>query len=191
MTRLSPFLMLALASSSLAQEPAPVTPPAAAPPAAAAGERCKIVVLNLVGRSLPETDAEVPNILTETLASEVGAVSGCDVVSQADIIAMLDYEKQKAVCTDGNDSCLAEIGAALGAERVIAGTIGRLGADYILAARWRAAPRSPSVARPSSCGARPRTPADASSTPATCPPTPRWTRAPWAEAALARARSSG
>lgn len=135
MTRLSPFLMLALASSSLAQEPAPVTPPAAAPPAAAAGERCKIVVLNLVGRSLPETDAEVPNILTETLASEVGAVSGCDVVSQADIIAMLDYEKQKAVCTDGNDSCLAEIGAALGAERVIAGTIGRLGADYILAAR--------------------------------------------------------
>ncbi|OGQ10751.1 MAG: hypothetical protein A2138_25970 [Deltaproteobacteria bacterium RBG_16_71_12] len=48
---------------------------------------------------------------------------------------MLDYEKQKAVCTDGSDSCLAEVGAALGAERVVAGTIGKLGNDYILAAR--------------------------------------------------------
>ncbi|MBI1946815.1 MAG: hypothetical protein HYS27_14055 [Deltaproteobacteria bacterium] len=127
-----PVLVLIAATSTWAQDAAPPEPP---PAAAAATERCKIVVLNLVGRSLPTGDEEVPSILTETLAGEVGVVSGCDVVSQADIIAMLDYEKQKAVCTDGSDSCLAEVGAALGAERVVAGTIGKLGADYVLTAR--------------------------------------------------------
>lgn len=130
MRRLLPILLLVAASTTWAQDPAPPAP-APAPPA----ERCKIVVLNLVGRSLPAGDEEVPSILTETLAGEVGVVSGCDVVSQADIIAMLDYEKQKAVCTDGSDSCLAEVGAALGAERVVAGTIGKLGSEYVLAAR--------------------------------------------------------
>ena len=129
MSRFLAALLLFTASSAQAQDAAP------AAPAAPAVERCKIVVLALVGRSLPAGDEEVPSILTETLAAEVGVVSGCDVVSQADIIAMLDYEKQKAVCTDGSDSCLAEVGAALGAERVVAGTIGKLGSDYILAAR--------------------------------------------------------
>lgn len=102
---------------------------------AAAPEKCRIVVLNLVGRSLPESEADLPFLLTDTLAGEVGAVSGCDVVSQADIVAMLDYEREKAVCTDGSDSCLAEIGQALGAERVIGGTLGRLGEEYVLAVR--------------------------------------------------------
>jgi hypothetical protein len=103
--------------------------------AAAAPEKCKIVVLNLVGRALAAGDTELPIIVTESLAGEVGIVSGCDVVSQGDIIAMLDYERQKAVCTDGSDSCLAEVGQALGADRVVAGTIGKLGADFILTAR--------------------------------------------------------
>lgn len=93
------------------------------------------MVLNLVGRALPKADEELPAILTETLAAEVETVSGCDVVSQADILAMLDFERQKAVCTDGSDSCLAEVGQALGADRVVAGTLGKLGTDYILAAR--------------------------------------------------------
>ena len=121
-----------------AQAPAASEPPASTPPppaTAPAAERCKIVVLNLVGRALPKDDEELPAILTETLAGEVGVVSGCDVVSQADIVAMLDYEKQKAVCTDGSDSCLAEIGQALGADRVVAGTLGMLGGDYLITAR--------------------------------------------------------
>ena len=108
---------------------------APAAPAPARSEKCKIVVLNLVGRNLPKDDDELPALLTDTLANEVGVASGCDVVSQADIVAMLDYEKQKAVCTDGSDSCLAEVGQALGADRVVAGTVGKLGGDFILAAR--------------------------------------------------------
>jgi hypothetical protein len=125
------LLAVALVAPRAAAQDAP--PSTAATPAAAG--KCKIVVLNLVGRGLGDDEGEIPNILTDTLAGEVGAVSGCDVVSQADIVAMLDYEQQKAVCTDGNDSCLAEVGQALGADRVVAGTLGKLGADFVLTAR--------------------------------------------------------
>ena len=33
------------------------------------------MVLNLVGRGLNDTEGEIPNILTDTLAGEVGAVA--------------------------------------------------------------------------------------------------------------------
>lgn len=113
----------------------PVAPARAQESSAPGAEPCKIVVLNLVGRGLPAGEEELPALLTDTLAGEVEVVSGCDVVSQADILAMLDYEKQKAVCTDGSDSCLAEVGQALGADRVVAGTIGRIGSEYVITAR--------------------------------------------------------
>src|SRR5512139_1831938 len=122
MRHLALLATLALAAPALAQT-------APAPASSAAADKCKIVVLNLVGRGLADDEQEIPTILTDTLAGEVGAVSGCDVVSQTDIVAMLDYEQQKAVCTDGSDSCLAEVGQALGADRVVAGTVGKLGAD--------------------------------------------------------------
>ncbi len=126
------FALVAQAPPADAAAPSAAASPPAAPPAP---ERCKIVVLNLVGRSLPPADKDLPALLTETLASEVETASGCGVVSQADIVSMLDYEKQKAVCSDGSDSCLAEIGQALGADRVVAGTVGKLGAETILTAR--------------------------------------------------------
>lgn len=125
------LVVTALSAPALAQEPAaPIAPAAPATP-----DKCKIVVLTLVGRGLAPEEAEIPTILTDSLAGEVGVVSGCDVVSQQDIVAMLDYEQQKAVCTDGSDSCLAEVGQALGADRVVAGTVGKLGADFVLTAR--------------------------------------------------------
>lgn len=118
-----------------AAEVAPAARAQVAPEVTPTSERCQIVVLNLVGQSLSQADVSLPAIMTETLAGEVGLVSGCSVVSQADIVAMLAYEKQKAICSDDSDSCLAEIGQALGAERVIAGTVSKLGAEYLVSAR--------------------------------------------------------
>ena len=92
------------------------------PVAHAQGEKaaaCKIIVLNLQGKNLPKADTEIPTLLTETLALEVATVSGCQVLSQQDIGSMLDLEAKKAECGDGSDSCLSEVGSALGADRVI------------------------------------------------------------------------
>lgn len=108
---------------------------------------CKILVLDLEGKALPEEDRELPALLSASLASEVAAVSRCDVISQAEIRAMLNTEKQRVVCTGDSDSCVAEIGQAFGADRVIAGTLGKLGADYLLSARLMNVKKGEVVAR--------------------------------------------
>ncbi len=134
-------LLSSLAQPAAAQTSPPQTTKASTPTSAQPTlaprptNGCRVVVLNLVGRNLAGVDADVPVMLTDSLAAEVAAVSGCQVVSQGDITQMIDFEAQKAACGDETDSCLAEIGAALGAERVVGGTLGRLGGDFILSAR--------------------------------------------------------
>jgi hypothetical protein len=128
-------MLLALALALAADSP-PASALAEAPVTTSSEERCKIVVLNVEGAALAGDDAQLPAILTQTIAREVAAVSACAVVSQADVYAMLEVEKQKQICTEGaSDSCLAEIGQALGAERVVGSTLGKLGAEYIVSAR--------------------------------------------------------
>src|SRR5690606_27319445 len=54
------------------------------------------------------------------------------VVAGRDIQAMLGFEREKDVlgCTDA--SCLAEIGGALGVDRILAGHIGMVGETYVV-----------------------------------------------------------
>ena len=111
------------------------TAPATAQTAVASEpEVCRIVVLNLLSKNLRDADKGVPGLLTDTLAQQVTIDSGCQVMTQTDVAEMLDFEAAKAACGDG-DSCLSEIGSALGAERVIGGSLGRLGNDFIINAR--------------------------------------------------------
>jgi hypothetical protein len=107
----------------------PAAAQVSAPPA------CQIVVLNVVPQNLVDADKGVPALLTNILAQQVSIDSGCHVVTQADLTEMLDFEAAKLACTDGADSCLAEIGNALGAERLVASTVGGLGSDFVLNAR--------------------------------------------------------
>jgi TolB-like protein len=96
---------------------------------------CRVLVMNLVGQNLAAADHDIPALLTETLAREAAQVSGCAVVSQADVRSMFDFEAQRSACGEGGDSCLSEIGAALGADRLISGSLGRLGGDIVVTAR--------------------------------------------------------
>jgi TolB-like protein len=104
---------------------------------ALAEKECSIAVLDLQGVGLPEDQAHVPKILTDTLATEVDHLSGCRVITQADIAQMLDYEAQKAACGgDDSVSCLSDIGGALGVGFVVGGTIGKLGTSFSLQAKY-------------------------------------------------------
>lgn len=124
MSRLFVFALLGLwSSSSLAQ---------LAPPKE---EVCRVVVLNLVATNLPESDAGMTKVLTATLAQQISIDSGCQVYTQADFAEMLEFEATKMACEAEADSCLSEIGAAMGAERVVGGSLSRLGTDSILNAR--------------------------------------------------------
>jgi hypothetical protein len=129
---ISPLLLLAL------QTPAPV--PAPAP-------TCKIVVLNLQARNFAEGGGDLPALLSEAVAKEVAALSKCQVVSQADLSSMLDLEAAKVACGSEAESCLAEVGAALGAEQVVGGSVGAVGTSFVVSTRMMDAKRAVVTAR--------------------------------------------
>jgi hypothetical protein len=77
----------------------------------------------------------VPLLITEVITNEVAAASGCDVISPADIRSMVDFDAARQECDVTSASCLSEIGPALGVEYLVAGTLGRLGSDYVISLR--------------------------------------------------------
>jgi TolB-like protein len=94
--------------------------------------KCSVAVLKLQPQGLPEDQAHVPEILTDSIATELASSTDCRIVTEADIASMLDFEAQKMSCGDASASCLAEIGGALGVERVLAGNVGKLGSSFTM-----------------------------------------------------------
>jgi TolB-like protein len=95
---------------------------------ASAAPRAKVAVMEVKNvQGVPEGTA---TILTDIVVSEV-ARYGFEVVSKADIAAIVGFEKQKALlgCSD-DSSCLAEIGGALGVDYMLTGTVGQIGSRY-------------------------------------------------------------
>lgn len=70
--------------------------------------------------------------LSEILSVEINELRQFKVIAGRDIQAMLGFERQKDVvgCTDA--ACLAEIGGALGVERIVASHIGKVGSTYVV-----------------------------------------------------------
>ena len=90
----------------------------------------KVAVLDVQLTNLKE---DLVPILTEVLTSEVDDSGQFDaVISGRDVAAMLGFEAQKQMvgCTDA--ACLAEIGGALGVDRILAGHVGNLGGTFVV-----------------------------------------------------------
>lgn len=100
-------------------------------PAAAPAEKPRLLVLNLERAEVSEGTAKTVDALVALSAGE--AAPSYEVVSSADMRRMMDLEaaRETADCTDG-ESCMAEIAAALGAERVLFGTVGKLGDTTVI-----------------------------------------------------------
>lgn len=54
------------------------------------------------------------------------------VVASADLMALVDLERQKQMANCANDSCMAELAGALGVEFLVTGNLGKLGESYLL-----------------------------------------------------------
>jgi len=93
------------------------------------GKKMSFAVLDLKPTGI--TAAAAQN-LTQVLSVEVKGVEGASVVSRDDIAAILQMEavKQQAGCAD--DACMAELGGALGVDRLIAGDAGKLGETFLV-----------------------------------------------------------
>ena len=57
---------------------------------------------------------------------------GFKVITNRDIGAMLGLERQKQLMQCGSDNCTAELTAALGADALLTGDVGLLGAEYVV-----------------------------------------------------------
>jgi hypothetical protein len=95
----------------------------------AATENNAVAVLDIQGTGV---SADLLPTLTEVLTVEIAELGYYKVIAGRDIQSMLGFEKQKDVmgCTDA--SCLAEIGGALGVDRIVASHIGMVGSTYVV-----------------------------------------------------------
>lgn len=121
--------LTALPAAALPAAALPAAPLPAAQPAAEAAP-LRVLVLDVAGDSLSREEA---GVLRDTLAAELAQRRGIEVLSSEDVRRVLDVEAQRqAAGCEGQSDCLAEIGAALGADRVVYGTVGRLGTAWVV-----------------------------------------------------------
>jgi TolB-like protein len=100
----------------------------ALPAAAGAAGRTRIAVTEV--KSVQGVAAGTATILSDIVVSEA-ARQGFEVISQADISAMIGFEKQKKMLgCEETTSCLAEIGGALGVDFMLTGQVGQIGSRY-------------------------------------------------------------
>jgi hypothetical protein len=111
-------------------EPTTVRVTCARAPAARTGKPLRIVLLPLA--PLGGVPKETAQLLGDALAGELRRRAGISVLTQSDVAALLGVEKTRQMlgCTDAG--CMAEIGGALGADRVIHGSLGRVGESLVV-----------------------------------------------------------
>jgi tetratricopeptide (TPR) repeat protein len=114
--------------------PGPSSPEAPPPPArveTATAQVHRIAVLDVQAQSnVPETLAK--SVLSLVVHDVRQRATGAVVVGADEIRAMLGLEHQKQLLGCTEVSCLAEIGGALGAEKLVLGSLSRFGDTYVL-----------------------------------------------------------
>jgi hypothetical protein len=89
----------------------------------------KVAVMPVApGEGVPGKTAEA---VTGAVTAEVRKRSGGQVITQQEVNTLLSLEQQKAMLGCQNDACFAEIGGALGVERVVSGDLSRLGESWL------------------------------------------------------------
>jgi TolB-like protein len=103
---------------------------AASPAAAPSGAKPQIAVLRL--RTEQGISASECNLVSDALVGEVGRLGRFEVIGYGDIQTLLGFEKQKDLLGCGEVACIAEVGGALGVERLVGGSIGKIGALVVI-----------------------------------------------------------
>jgi len=91
----------------------------------------KVAVMSLEpGEGVPEKTAAA---ITEAVVAEVRRQPQLQVVTPAEISTLLGFERQKQLLGCHEDSsCMAEIGSALGVDRLLMGSLAKLGQSWLV-----------------------------------------------------------
>ncbi|MDF1565062.1 MAG: PEGA domain-containing protein [Deltaproteobacteria bacterium] len=96
---------------------------------ASAEELPQLAVMDLKGGGVSE---DLVSVVSASVARAARDTEAFSVISGADIRALLSLEAQKQLCGVDSESCLAEIGGALGADYMIQGGLKKVGEQTIL-----------------------------------------------------------
>lgn len=80
------------------------------------------------GEGVPGRTAEA---VTEAVTAQVRRYAGVEVVTQKEILAVLTLEQQKQMLGCQTDSCMAELGGALGVDHMVTGDLAKLGESWL------------------------------------------------------------
>ncbi len=94
-----------------------------------AEELPQIAVLDFKGNGV---DAALLPTLSQILTVEISDLGQFKVITSRDLEAILGFEAQKDLLGCDEATCIAEIGGALGVERIVAGHIGRVGSTFVV-----------------------------------------------------------
>lgn len=115
------LLALCLSGNVIAQTQVHAGSDEAAPP--------RLLVMDLQANGVDSgTVKTVQGLLVDTIAAQ----KTYDVLSGNDIRRVLEAEANKALLGCSDDSCMAEVAGAMGAERVVYGSLGKLGDMYVV-----------------------------------------------------------
>ena len=91
-----------------------------------------VAVLN-VDVTVPNEKLDA-NAFTDVVVAATASVPEWKVISSADIATMLGVERQNQLlgCNEDSSACVAELANALGSEFVMAGSVGRVGDNYLV-----------------------------------------------------------
>jgi hypothetical protein len=131
LTTLVPFPVLATVGWAPIWEPTTVQVTCARGGLAArSGHALKAALLPLT--PLGGVSKETAQLLCDALAGELRKRPGVSVLTQSDMSALLGVEKTRQMmgCTDSG--CMAEIGGALGVDRIVHGSIGKVGGSLVV-----------------------------------------------------------
>jgi len=93
-------------------------------------KKIKISVMELKAEN--GIDKGVVTLLYELILTEFQAYDNLSVISKTDISSMVQYETEKELAGCDETSCMAEIGGALGVDKVVIGHVGKLGSSYVV-----------------------------------------------------------
>ncbi len=93
-------------------------------------KKIKVSVMDL--KAEIGVDSRVVNLLYEVILSEFQKYSNVSIISKSDITSMIQHEAQKEILGCNEDSCMAEIGGALGVDKIVLGNVGQIGTSFII-----------------------------------------------------------
>jgi hypothetical protein len=90
----------------------------------------KVALMPLgAGEGIP---AKTAQSLTDALAAEVRRIAGVQLMTGDQLTAVLSVERQKALVGCHDDSCMSEVAGAMDVDRLILGSLAKLGKSWIL-----------------------------------------------------------